>query len=241
MKVRYLIPTVLLAGLVLAGCNVNKNINIPDHAHVSGSSTVNGEISVGTGAVVDGGLRTINGRINVAAGAQTGSLTSINGNITLAHGVHAGDLKTVNGDFTLGKDTLTANLASVNGDIHAANGAHIAGDVGNVNGDMALCGAQLDGNLRFYNGSVLITAGGVVHGNVTAKKPTHDYQESQNMNEPVVIIGPHATIDGAIAFERPGKLYVSDSAVIHTIEGATTVKYSGPAPAGVRLPVCPAN
>jgi len=240
MNIRHPVLFLPVLAILLAGCNVNRNINVPANAHwSSGSSTVNGEISVGSDAVVDGSLRTINGRIYLATGAQTGDLTSINGAITLAEGAHAGNLKTVNGGFTLGKNTLTATLMTVNGDIHAANGAHITGNAENVNGDMILCGTQLDGNLSFYNGSVLITDGSVVHGNVTAKKPTNDFQENPKIHEPVLIVAPHASVDGSITFERAGKLYVSDSATIHGIEGASAVKFSGPAPAGVQLPSCP--
>ena len=239
MKIRHLSLALPALTLLLAGCNVNKNITVPAHAHwSSGSSTINGEISVGTGAVVDGSLRTINGRINVATGAQTGSLTGINGNITLAEGVHAGDLKAVNGDLVLGKDTLTDNLATVNGDIHAAGGAHIGGTVRDVNGDIALCGAQVDGNLSFYHGTVLLTDDTVVQGNVTAKKP--NATETSN-HEPRLIVGPHTRVNGTITFERPGKLYVSDSAVIHGVTGVTAVKFPGVAPAGVRIPTCPPN
>ncbi len=242
MKIR--IPVILLPVLasLLTGCNVNKNIDVPANAHwSSGSSTINGEIDVGSGAVVDGSLRTINGRIYLDAGAQTGDLTSINGAISLAAGAHAGSLKTVNGGFTLGKNALAADLATVNGDIQAAAGSHITGDAENINGDVILCGMQLDGSLSFYNGSVLIADGSVVHGNVTAKKPTNNYQQNPKLIEPVVVITPHSTVDGSILFERPGKLYVSDSAIIHGVQGVSIVKFSGSAPAGVHLPACPAN
>ncbi|MHB8424052.1 MAG: hypothetical protein ACYDB9_02705 [Gammaproteobacteria bacterium] len=239
MKTRYLSLALPAIPLLLAGCNINKNITVPAHAHwSSGSSTINGEISVGTGAVVDGSLRTINGRINVATGAQTGNLTGINGNITLAEGVHAGDLKAVNGGLVLGKDTLTVNLATVNGDIHAATGAHIGGTVRDVNGGIVLCGAQVDGDLSFYNGTALLTDGTVMQGNVTATKPNGTAPSS---HEPRLIVGPHTTVTGTIIFERPGKLYVSDNAVIHGVTGVTAVKFSGVAPAGVHMPTCPPN
>jgi hypothetical protein len=228
--------------LLLSACNVNKNIDVPAYAHwSSGSSTINGEIDVGSDAIVDGNLRTINGRIYLANGAQAGNLTTINGNIRLGDGAYADDLQAVNGELKLGKNARAAKLATVNGDVVVAQGAHISGNVGSVNGNLILCGTQLDGELSFYNGSVLLADGSVIHGNVTARKPTRDYQENAKQNEPVVIVGPHATIDGSITFERPGKLYVSDSAVIHNIEGIAAVKFSGAAPAGIQVPVCPAN
>ncbi len=207
--------------LLLAGCNINKNITVPAHAHwSSGSSTINGEITVGPGAVVNGELRTINGKISVAAGAQTGKLATINGGITLADAVHSGELAAINGGISLGKN------------------ADVTGDVATVNGNIALCGAQVDGGLSFYNGTALLADGTVMQGNVTVKKPNGT--EPSN-HEPRLIVGPHTTVTGTIAFERPGILYVSDRAVIHGVTGATAVKFSGVAPAGVRIPMCPPN
>lgn len=231
-----------ILALLLAGCNINKNIDVPANAHWSGgSSTINGEISVGSGAIVEGNLRTINGRIYLADGAQADDLTTINGNIRLGDGIHAGKLQTVNGDIKLGKNVLVAKLATVNGDIVAGHDTHISGDVGTVNGNLVLCGTQLDGNLSFYNGSLLLADGSVIHGNVIAKKPTRDYQSNTKSSEPVMIVGPHAIVDGAISFERPGKLYVSDSAVIHGVEGVTVNRFSGARPAGVQPSTCPAD
>lgn len=242
MMIRHPVIVLPILTLLLAGCNVNKNIDVPANAHwSSGSSTINGEINVGGDAIVDGNLRTINGRIYLADGAQTGDLMAINGNIRLGDGVHAGNLQTVNGEIKLGKNTFAKKLATVNGGIIADHGVHISGNVGNVNGNIILCGARLDGNLSLYNGSVLLTDGAVIHGNVTVKKPTRDYQENAKLHEPAVIVGPHAAVDGDITFERSGELYVSDSAVIHTVEGVTVVKFSGAAPNGVQLPACPAD
>jgi hypothetical protein len=242
MNTRLAILLLSATVLLLDACNFNKNISVPANAHwSSGSSTVNGEISVGSDAVVDGSLRTINGRIDLARGATTGNLTSINGNISLAESAHAGDLKTVNGDFTLGRNSLAADLATVNGDIRAANGAHITGSAENINGGMVLCGAQVDGDLSFYNGDVLIADGSKVQGNVTAIKPTNEYQGNPKITEPILIVAPHSVVDGNIKFERPGKLYVSDNATIHGVEGVSPVKFSGSVPTGVRLTACPAN
>jgi hypothetical protein len=223
MLMRYSVIALPILALLLAGCNINKDIDVPANAHWSnGSSTINGEINVGAGASVDGDLRTINGRIYLADGAQTGDLTTINGNIRLGDGVHAGQLQAVNGEIQLGNNVVATKLAT-------------------VNGNLILCGTRLDGGLSFYNGSVLLADGSVVHGKLTAKKPNRDDQANTGSSEPVVIIGPHASVDGTISFERPGKLYVSDSAVIHDVEGVTAVRFSGPTPAGVQLPTCPAS
>ena len=239
MSMRHLHPVLLLCAVTLAGCNVNKNIDVPANARwSSGTSTVNGVITVGSGAIVDGGLRTINGAIRLGAGAQTGNLTIINGGITLADGAHAQKLEGVNSSVTLGKNVLIgADIAVVNGSLGAAPGTRIDGSAGIVNGDMALCGTVVSGKLSFVNGTVWLAAGSSVLGDIIAKQP----QGSNHNLPPVVVIGPHAIVGGSIMFERPGQLYVSDSAVIHGVSGVTPVKFAGDGPADVTLPNCPTD
>lgn len=241
MKLHGLYPTLLLSVLALAGCNVNQDIVVPANAKwSSGSSTVNGEITVGAGAVVDGGLRTVNGGIQLGAGARTGDLTSVNGPIELAADAQASEIRGVNADITLGKQTVAdGTVETVNGDIGAASGSRIHGDARDVNGGIALCGSQVSGNLVFYNGTVQLAGNSVVQGDIIAKKPQDN--DNQGNRTPYLIVGPGSSVGGTITFERPGELYVSDSAVIHGVTGVAPVKFSGPAPAGVQLPQCPAS
>jgi len=49
-------------------------------------------------------------------------------------------------------------------------------------------------------------------------------------HKPRVVIGPHAVVQGTLKFKREVDLYVSDSATIGAIEGATPVKFSGDTP-----------
>jgi len=49
---------------------------------------------------------------------------------------------------------------------------------------------------------------------------------------PRVVIGPHATVQGKLVFKREVELFVSDSAAIGAVEGATPVKFSGAQPQG---------
>jgi len=44
---------------------------------------------------------------------------------------------------------------------------------------------------------------------------------------PRIVIGPGAVVQGKLRFERAVKLYVSDSATIGPVEGATAVKFAG--------------
>ena len=240
MRNPYLVPLLLVSAAALTGCNINKSISVPAHAHVSGTSTINGDISVGEDAVVDGGLRTINGRISLASGAQTGDLTLINGKITLANGAKSGGVSAINGSVELSKNAaVRGDISTVNGSIALAPGTAVQGNIKTVNGSVALCNSAVSGNLEFYNGTVLIADGSVIQGGITAKLPTGSEQEG-NL-PPILIVAPHATVNGAIRFERPGKLYVSDSAVIHGVEGVTATQFAGNAPTGVTLPKCPTD
>lgn len=233
--------SVLLSTCLLAGCDITRSISVPDNAHWShGKGTINGDISIGSGAVVDGDMSTINGDVHAATGAHVGKLTTVNGDISVDHDAQTGELTNVNGGIRLGQHaTANGNVTSVNGDIQTGNGVHIQGDVTDVNGNIALCAVQAGGDLRFVNGTVLVKTGSAIKGSVIAKKPK--FSSSDELHEPVMIIGPHAIVDGPITFERPGKLYVSDSAVIHAVDGVTPEKFSGTAPSGVTLPACADN
>ncbi|MGH8414571.1 MAG: hypothetical protein ACRESX_07570 [Gammaproteobacteria bacterium] len=237
MKAIHVALSILTVAVLLAGCNVNKDISVPARAHwSSGNSTINGEITVGAGAIVNGGLRTINGSISVASNARVSDLTTINGTITLSDGVHTGEPKGVNATITLGRQVIAdGTVESVNGNIRAGSGSRIQGNVQNVNGDITLCDTQVTGNLAFYNGTVQVAQNSVVQGDITAKKPNGN----GNNREPILIVGPGAHVGGTISFERPGELYVSDSAVIHAVQGAMPVKFSGAVPAKLSAPNCP--
>lgn len=47
---------------------------------------------------------------------------------------------------------------------------------------------------------------------------------------PKITIGPGVTVNGVMNFERPVKLYVSDTAKIGEVVGAEVVRFSGMKP-----------
>ncbi len=51
-------------------------------------------------------------------------------------------------------------------------------------------------------------------------------------DKPRVVVGPGATVEGAMKFDRAVRLYVSDTATIGPVTGATPVKFSGDQPPG---------
>lgn len=243
MKNHYLIVIfgLVLGSLFLTGCRVNSDIDIPANAHLDdGERTVNGDVTIGANAIVDGDLSTVNGSITAGAGARIGVLTTVNGEIHVAHDVHSDKLRSVNGSIGLGKNAaVKTDVTSVNGDISTEPGVNVGGNVTNVNGDISICNAQVGGNIEFANGTLLISQNSQIKGTVTVKQPKSEM--SSGTPPPVIIVGPHATVSGSIVFQQPGKLYVSDSAVIHDVHGATPQKFSGATPTDVRTPACSGN
>jgi hypothetical protein len=57
----------------------------------------------------------------------------------------------------------------------------------------------------------------------------HGFSWGRNKN-PRIVIGPHAVVDGTLEFRRDVDLYVSDTAKVGTITGATASKFSGDHP-----------
>ena len=59
----------LLMAVPAFGASVNKSIKIANGEEADGATTVNGSVTVGSDAVVTGGLRTVNGSIRIGSGS----------------------------------------------------------------------------------------------------------------------------------------------------------------------------
>ncbi len=115
----------------------------------------------------------------------------------------------------------------MNGDLNLADGAEISGSLRNVNGKISLTNARVGGGIRTVNGDISIMGSSHVEGGIVVEKPSG---LSFDNKEPVITIGPGATVQGELRFERPVKLYVSDKATIGTVTGATPVPFTGDTP-----------
>jgi hypothetical protein len=119
-----------------------------------------------------------------------------------------------------GPDTGNA-LKKINGSVHvtagmapqAAETVNVAGGIKTVAGDIAIHGAShVEGGILIEKTTQLIHFGSGV---------------------PRIEIGPGATVQGDLRFEREVKLYVSDKATIGPVTGAIPIPFSGDtAPAG---------
>jgi acetyltransferase-like isoleucine patch superfamily enzyme len=204
-----------LAGTAYAGGNddldidkVNGSIHVPDNATVGKLSTVNGSVHVGTNAHAKSG-ETVNGGIDVESGATLDSLETVNG------GIHIGE-----------KVRIAKTVETVNGSITLGNGADVAGHTSNVNGGIRLESAHVGGGIETVSGDITIGANSHVEGGVLVDED-HSWFHMGSVHKPRIVIGPHAVVQGKMTFKREVDLYVSDSATIGAIEGATPTKFSG--------------
>jgi DUF4097 and DUF4098 domain-containing protein YvlB len=207
--------------LAVAGCDFSID------GDSDSPTKVNGSVHIPAGKP-RGEARTVNGSIHIDDNAAVTSATTVNGSIHLGSHATADSLKTVNGSLTLGTGArVSENAGSVNGDLSLADGAEVSGHLGNVNGKIGLTAAHVAGGIKTVSGNINILGASRVEGGITVEKPTGIMFSS---GDPVIIIGPGATVTGDLRFERKVKLYVSDKATIGNVIGATPVMFSGDTP-----------
>ena len=213
------IPLAAALSLVFASAAFARGIDV---------DKVNGSIHIENGQQA-GALSTVNGGIRVDTGASAEKVSTVNGGIELGDNVTVDSVETVNGGIELGQGTHVARtVEAVNGHIQLAHGADVAGKASNVNGRIELEAAHVGGGIETVSGDVEIGANSRVEGGLLVEKP-HGFSWGKSKN-PRIVIGPHAVVDGTLEFRRDVDLYVSDSAKVGTITGATANKFSGDHP-----------
>lgn len=210
----FLIFYVFLGFLNIASCSehdkVNGSIRINANEQVSDLDTVNGSIRIGAGAHAKH-AETVNGSIHVESGAEVVSLETVNGSITLNDGVK-----------------VAQNVEAVNGSLVLDNNVDVSGRLSNVNGSIKLAAAHVGVGIETMNGDVTLGANARVEGGLSVEKPKNWFESNEKEErKPHIVIGPNAVIKGALVFKREVELFVSDSAIIDKVEGATPIKFSG--------------
>jgi hypothetical protein len=205
----------------LAGCGesdfgdesnkINGSIHVPAGKPPGAVATVNGAIQVDDNATITS-AKTVNGSVHLGDHAAATSLASVNGSITLGAGAH-----------------VSGRAASVNGELTLGDGAEILGSLANVNGKITVAGAHVGGGIKTVNGSMNITGASHVEGGILVEKPSGDLLQIVR-DVPRIVIGPGATVQGELRFERTVQLFVSDKATIGTVIGATPIPYTGATP-----------
>ncbi|HVV97865.1 MAG TPA: hypothetical protein VHC92_12050 [Rhodanobacteraceae bacterium] len=189
---------------------------------------VNGSIHI-DGDQQAGDLSTVNGSIRIESGGSAKELSTVNGGIEVGDRVTVESIETVNGGIEVGAGSHVARtIEAVNGHIELGRDADVAGKTSNVNGRISLDAAHVGGGIETVSGDIEVGANSRVEGGILVDKP-HGFSWGKSKN-PRVVIGPHAVVDGTLEFRREVDLYVSDSAKVGTITGATAKKFSGDHP-----------
>ena len=214
--------------LVAVGTALSLVFTFGAHARGVDVDKVNGSIHI-EGDQQAGDLSTVNGGIRVDSGGSAIKVSTVNGSIELGDRVTVDSVETVNGGIELGSGAHVARtIEAVNGHIALAQGADVAGKASNVNGRISLNAAHVGGGIETVSGDIDIGANSHVEGGVLVEQP-HGWSWGKNKN-PRIVIGPHAVIDGKLDFRREVDLYISDSAQVGAITGATANKFSGDHP-----------
>jgi hypothetical protein len=203
---------------------------LPASAWASGDdiSKINGSVTVEANQPA-GDVSTVNGSVHIGDNATVEKAHTVNGSIDLGDKGQAKSLETVNGAVTLGSASrVSGDVTAVNGGLHLAQGAEVLGKVSNVNGVIALEAAHVAGGVDTVAGDITVGANSHVEGGILVDEP-HGWIHKSN-HTPVIVIGPHAVVQGTLEFRREVVLQVSDSAQIGTVKGATAIKFSGATP-----------
>lgn len=224
----------LVLGAPAYGLDINKSVKIADGAETGNQSSVNGSISVGSDATVNGSLETVNGTIRVDDNTRIRDAETVNGGIRLGSGVTADDVSSVNGAIRLGENvTVGGEVSVVNGKITLNNGTTVARDVSNVNGEISLTAAEVGGDLSTVNGDVTLDEGSTLKGDLMVEKPG-GWGWNDNRRKPRVIIGENSTVVGMIKVEREVELFLHDTAEVGGVMGKMSiddaVRFSGRRP-----------
>jgi hypothetical protein len=235
-----------LSTLALSGCinshdtdSTAKNAAGPDSStadadhdsDVMGSHAINGSIHVSAGTP-GGEVSTINGSIRADDNAQLSGGHTVNGNISLGDHATATSLTTVNGGILLGQGVkVGATVSTVNGTLALRQDSEVGGHLANVNGTIILAGATVNGGISTVNGNIDVGANSHVRGGIVVHKPsTGFFHWWSDSDKPRIVVGPGAVVEGAMTFDRAVRLYVSDTATIGQVTGATAVKFTGDQP-----------
>jgi hypothetical protein len=193
------------------------------------STKVNGSIHVPAGKEA-GAVSTVNGAIHVDDNAAVTSATTVNGSVHLGDHATATSLNSVNGSIVLGAGAhVSGSASSVNGELSLGEGADISGTLSNVNGKITLTAAHVGGGIKTVNGGMNIGGASHVEGGILVTKSSGDLLQVIR-DVPRIVIGPGATVQGELRFERTVQLFVSDKATIGTVTGATPIAFTGDTP-----------
>ncbi len=215
--------------------NVNKSVKIGDGDTSSGESSVNGSITVGSGAIVTGDLDTVNGRIRIDSDARVEDVSTVNGGLSVDSGTETETLTTVNGGINVAENvTVDGEIEAVNGEIGLGKGSSVRSNVSNVNGEIELHASTVGGDVSTITGDIALSGGAEVMGDIIVEKPNGWGWKEKKSRVPEIVIGPGSKVHGEIRVERVVSLFISDSAEVGGVSGEMSmddaVRFSGERP-----------
>ena len=119
------------------------------------------------------------------------------------------------------------SISHVNRGITAEAGRRY-GDLETVNGGITIKQTRVQGRIETVQGDIIVGNGSVVQGGILVTKP-QGIRWGRNRT-PRIVIGPNATVNGALRFEREVELFVHPSAKIGAVSGATVQRYTDSLP-----------
>lgn len=193
------------------------------------SNKVNGSVHVAAGKPA-ATAATVNGGIHIDANAAVTNASTVNGGVALGDHATATSLESVNGSIKVGAGAhVSGTVTSVNGDLTLDDGAEVSGALTNVNGAITLTAAHVAGGIKTVNGDMKIIGASHVEGGIFVEKSSSGLLQL-GQNVPRIVIGPGATVQGELRFQRKVQLYVSDKATIGIVTGATPIPFTGDSP-----------
>jgi predicted acyltransferase (DUF342 family) len=233
---RRFLPLTVLTLFTATGCVNASDQSTPANADVTASdtdtNTVNGSIRV-TAGKQSGDVATVNGAIRVDNDATVSAARTVNGDIQVGDHATVESLHTVNGAITVGTGThVNETVTSVNGSLTMRADAQVAGAVSNVNGAIVLTSAHVAGGITTVNGDINLKSNSHVEGGILVRRKPSSGWFNWESSVPRIVIGPGASVQGELRFERKVQLYVSDRATIGPVSGATAIRFSGEDPPG---------
>lgn len=195
---------------------------------------INGSIRIDSGQAA-GALSTVNGSIHLGDDASASTVSTVNGSIELGLRASVQKLDTVNGAIRIGTDAkVSGTVEAVNGSIALSKGASVSGHASNVNGRFTLDAAHIGGGIETVGGDIEVGADSRVEGGILVDKSNSWFSWfgwfGSTSRNPRIVIGPHAIVQGTLEFRREVDLFVSDSATIGAVTGATAQTFSGTQP-----------
>jgi hypothetical protein len=192
----------------------------------------NAEQSIRLAADVEAGnLQTIHGSIHIGERSKVADVKTVDGEVVLEKGARANSVRGLDGAVHLKEAAkIVHRVSTADGSIVLDDQADVAGRVSTADGEIRLENAHVGGGIVTRRGNINVGSGSRVENGIRVERSFCLCINVGLFSNPRVVIGPGAVVRGPLIFERKVTLYVSDTATIGDVVGATSVRFSGLSP-----------